>query len=584
MFKSLKAHFALAALAAIIAVPMTVQPVEAQAGERMRVMIPNLTPTDDTRDRFGERVADRTRDRLDLDRHVALSEREIDQAAREFDMRYRDLDCIGARQLAAQIGVGLVLCGQYHRDGEQLQVEMTAWTVPGQDELPMAAFNIPENQETEAAQRVVQDFQVLAEQIALLGWCTEAARSQNWSDAEDLCGRAVDAVPDSRAPRFHLGRAHLELGNYDQSLEHFQVLLEEDPRDEDVLENAGYSAAQLGLNDLARDYYTRYLEINPDNINVRVSIAHDLSTAGDPRGALDLLQEGLDNNPDHVGLLEQYGGSAFRAAMNLQRERPAAQDADAAQDPEVAALFREAIDALMRVVELDGEDADPAYVVNSVRAYLQLGEYEDALATAEQGIQVFTGHAGLWSELATAANRVGDNARAVEALERALEINPELPNARARMGNYYLAAGQVDEALSALHAAAEAGERTPDQLVSAIVSRAWNDHLNPEQDIPEGIRLMAAAKEFDVTPEMREQMNFFHGYGLIRHGANVEAPGTVESARQALPLFREALENFQNARDYGERTSGVDIANFIENAEQFIERQERIIERDGSRR
>jgi tetratricopeptide (TPR) repeat protein len=582
MFNNLRAHFVLAALAAILAIPMTVQSADAQ--ERLRIMIPDLTPTDDTRERFGERVADRTRDRLDLARHVAMSQRDIDRAARDFDMRYGDLGCIEAFQLAAQLGVPLVMCGEYRRDGEQILVEASFFTVPAREELPIPPFHVAENQETQAAERLVADFEVLAGEIALIGYCAEQARSQNWTQALDVCGRAAEAVPDARMPRFQLGRAHAELENYQEALDQFQTLLENDPGDDEVLEHAGFNAAQLGETELARDYYSRYLTINPDNVDVRVKVAYDMSRAGDPLGALDLLREGLETNPDHLGLLEQYGTSAFRAALNLQGERPATQDADATQDPEVAELFREAIDALMRVVEVEGEDAQPLYVVNSVRAYMQLGEYDEAIRTADRGVEIFPDNADIWSERATAANRAGQTSEAVASLERALEINPDLQRANTRMGTYYLESGQIDNAIRSLRAAADAGEQGPDALAGIILSRAWNDHINPQNNLPEGIRLVEAAKEFDVSPEFREQLNFFHGYGLFRRGEQVEAPETVESARQALPIFREAKAQLEAARGHGQRNPGLNIAQFIENSEIFIERQERIIERGGNRR
>ena len=583
MFKSLRAHITLAAMAAIVTIPLAVEPVEAQAGGRMMVVVPHMEATDDTRARFGERVADRVRDRLDLDRHVALSQRDIDRAARDFDMRFNDLNCIFARQLAPQMDAGIVMCGTYRTEDGQVRVETSFWTVPQGEELTLEPFHVAENQETEAAERIIEGFQVLADQVALLDWCAAETRSDNWSQAQDYCSRALAAVPDARAPRFNLGRAEMNLGNYQESLELFQGIIENDPNDDDALEYAGYSAAQIGENDLARDYYLRFLEMNPDNVNVRIRVAHDLASAGDPRGAMDLLEEGLEQEPDHVGLLEQYGSNAFRAGRQLEDMRPAAQDADGAQDPEVAELYREASRALMRVVEIEGAEANPTYVVNAVRAHLQLGEYDEALRVARMGTEIFGENAAVWSEQATAANRAGNTDLAVRSLERALEINPELANARSRMGTYYLEAGQVDDAIDALRAAEQAGERESDALARIVLGRAWNNHLQPEQDIAEGIRLLERAKEFDVSQNLREELNFFHGYGLFKRGEQVEAPETVESARQALPIFRAAKEQLEAARPHGQRNPSLNLGQFLENADIFIERQERIIERGGRR-
>lgn len=583
MFKSLRAQIVLAALAAIFTIPVVAQSAEAQAGDRMRVLVPHMQATDGSDEDFGKRVSERVRDRLDLDRHVAIDDDEVDDAAREFDMRFDDLNCIFSRQLAPQVGAGIVMCGEYQSEGEQVQVQVRFITIPEGAELSIESFAVADDQETEAAERIVSEFQVLAEQIALISYCDVEARSGNWTQARDYCSRAVEAVPDTRGPRFNLGEAEMELGNHEVALEQFQILLERDPGDDDALERAGYSAAQLGQSDVAFDYYSRYLEINPDNVNVRANVAYELASSGDPRGAMDLITEGLEAEPDNLGLLEQYGSYAFRAARDLQNQRPASQDADQAQDPEVVELYREATGALMQVVEAEGAEANPIFVVNSVRAHIQLGEYDEALRVAGIGTDIFTDNADVWSERAVAANRAGETDTAITSLERAIELNPELPNARSRMAQYYLSADRIDEAVEALMAAAAAGERSPDELAQTLLQRAFNDHINPQEDLLEGARLLDLAKELEVTDPMRHQLNFFHGYAIYQHAIPVEAAETVESAQAALPLFQEAQGYFQAAEPGYAQNQSWNLPQILEAVDQYIDRQERIIERGGRR-
>lgn len=585
MIGTLRAHIIAATVASFFLVPVLPQAVEAQVGSRFRVMVPNLAPEDDTRDRFGQRVANNVRDLFDLDRHIAMTEREIDQAARDFDLRYRDLDCITARQLAAQIEVPLVMCGYYQSVGDELSVTASFFTVPEGEEFPITAFTIPENDERGAANRILEEFQALDQQIQNIAWCQQEFGSNNWEGALNYCSTAVELSPESEQARFALAITYRELNDFESSLEHLEHLLDGDPYSESYLENAAWVAAQIGDRDRSREYYTRYLEQNPENVQVRITVAHELAQAGDPYGAMSLLEEGMEQQPDNVDLHERFGSYAFRAALDRQQAQPqpVAQDSDAPRlDPEVAELFRTAVASFEFVLEERGSETQANYVVNLIRAYRQLGEVENAIRLGQRGAEYFPQNAQIQSNLANAYNEAGQIDEAIAALERALEIDPDLPDARTRQGNFLLQAGDVDRAIESLKAAEAAGERESDQLASMIFQHAYSTYVQPQENVQRGVALIEEAKTFDVSTEFREQLHFFHGYALLRHGEAVQEPNTLESARAALPIFQRAREMVQAGAGHAQRT-GQDINGLLEPINVYIEIQEAIIQREGRR-
>jgi tetratricopeptide (TPR) repeat protein len=567
----------------LLALPALVapQPVQAQDGSRFRVMVPKMQPTDGTRERFGERVAERVRDRIDLDTHVGMSGRDMDRAAREYDMRGNDLDCLGARQLASLVEVQLVMCGEYAQAGDQLQVSARFYTVPGGEEYTIEPFMARENDENGATAMILERFEALVERVQVVGYCGTAYASSDWNRALEQCTRAVALAPESPSAKIALAGTHMELGNFEESLALFQQVLAVDEYNSDVLLNAGYASAQLGETEQARGYYTRYLDINPGSASVRQSVAYDLAQSGDVEGAMAFVAAGLEENPDDVGLLEAYGSYAFRTALERQGMAPVSQDGE--MDPEIAALFREASETLMQVVELEGAESNPSYVVNAIRAYLQLNEPDVALRTAERGLEIFPEAANIWLEKGTVHNRLEQVDQAVASLERAMEIDPNVPNIRARMGNYLVQAGRLDDGLPYLKQAIEAGEQTADQVANTIFADAHSNGIRDNQNLAYGIeRIQLAKNELAVSTEFRQQLDFWHGYALFQQAIRAQEPSNVQSARATRPQFVRAKELLQAGQPYVQRTNVIGNFNeFIGNVDTYIEIQDAIIRRGG---
>ncbi len=588
MFDRLSVSLVVAAVAAFLLVPLMPQAVEAQ--ERARVMVPDLQPTDDSRDRFGENVAEYVRDLIDLERHVAMSERDIDQAAREFDLRYRDLDCTTARQLASQIDVPLVLCGEYYTsDDGEYTMEARFYTIPALEEFEVAPLSLYYRDEEQAARHILAAFERTSEQVLAIGLCQSERASANWEQAVQYCTRALELAPESEQARHSLAVSYFESEQWEDALHELEVLLEDDPRNDDLLNRAGYASAQMGDADAAREYYAAYLEINPDNVAVRLTIAFDLAQeAGDYYGAMTLLEQGMEQEPDNVELNEAFGMYAFRAALNLQDldPSPVAQDSDQPRvSAEVAELYRTAIEALDFVIEERGAEARVTHAVNIMRAYRQLDELENALEIGNRARDIFPGEARLHGQLAGVHNEMGNTDEAIAALERAMELDPdgtEVSSPWTRMGNFLLDAARPEEAIEAFHHAQEHQEQQPDQLASMIFSHAYGSYIQERTNIQRGVDLIEEAKEFNVSTEFREQLNFFHGYALMRLGEQIQQPQTLETARQSLPIFQRAREMVQAGEGHAQRT-GQSVAGLLDPIDQYIEIQEAIIAREGRR-
>ncbi len=567
----------------LLTVPFAHQYAEAQAGGRMQVLVANLTPTGEADDDFGQDLADELRDLIDLDTHVAMSDDDIDDAARQYDMRLDDLNCLLSQQLATEIEVPMVFCGSYEQSGETVEYTAQFITIPGLEQFAVAPQTLTVEDIDVATAHIMEFFEATIDMVSQIAFCGMEYNSSNWQGAIEYCSRAVNLAPESNEARAALARTYLELEQYRESLDHFEILLESDPFDTNSLESAGYVASQIGENEAARDYYARYLELNPENVAIRMRVAFDLAQTGDNVGAMGLLEAGLEQDPENVDLHEQYGSMAVRAAVSLQALSPQPQPGDSSGPPpldsEVADLFRRAVHSLTRVLEAQGSETSSTYVGNVMASHIALGQLDEALALGAQGIEYFPDDAQVRSQLANAYNQAGDVDQAISTLEAALAIDPDLANANARIGQWLLAVDRVEEAGEAFSAAVAAGEQPADVLANQIFGYGYNEKDQGAGDFNGAVEAYDVARELDISPALQSQISFFHGYARYRQAEAANQPNTLESAQASLPIFREALAQFNQAGDYGQANPGSNLGQFIAGTNTYIEIQEGIIAR-----
>ena len=558
-------------LGTLLALPFTTQPVEGQAAGRMRVLVANLTPAAGGNTDFGEDLANELRDQIDLPTHVALSDDDIDDAAREYGMRLDGLDCNTAQQLAVEIEVGMVYCGEYTQNGTQVEFASRFIAIPSMSQFQVAPTSVAAEDIPGATSHVMTFFQTTIEKVTQVASCLMEYNSANWNEAVTDCGRATEVAPEALEARSALASAYLELEQYNEALTQLEVLLEADPFNMVALEAAGFAATQVENREAARDYYLRYMELNPTDIGVRIRVAADLAERGDNLGGMQVLEDGITQNPDNLELHEQYGSMAARAAIEAQGAL-----AGAPITPEIQDMYRKAITSLTLIIDRFQAEAPPEYVGMVTAAHVQLGEIPQAIAMGERGLQLYPQDASVRVQVATAYAEAGQIDQAVDTMAEAIAIDPNLPNAYVRMGQWLLEADRVPEAGEAFLQAAQKGEQPAENLASMIFAHGATVKDQQQGDLRGAAEAFEIAKQFEISPLLLSQINFFHGYALFRIGEAAQQASTVESAQATIPIFREALVLFNGAQEYG---AARQLDQLIAAANQMVLIQESIIAR-----
>ena len=453
------------------------------------------------------------------------------------------------------------------------------WDIQGSESFPIEAFAATKDDRELAAQSIYEQFERYSTTVRSAAICNDYYASQQWDNALRNCDESLSLNPNQIGTRYLRGRILYEMERMDESLGELETVIEANPFHEDALQLAGYISAVSEQDDKARDYYSRYLDINPGNAAIRMRIAYELAQAGDPVGAMDFIQVGLDVDTENVDLHEQYGGFAFSAALDIQQEAAldAQNDADAVA-PEAVGYYREAISSYEKVFEAKGADTPVGHLANVVSAYIQLEDLDNAITMSERVLETHGEEDRLWILYADGLQRADRLDEAITALDRVMEINPDHPSAALRQGNWLIQASRLQDAVVVLSRASEGNPAQAEQAGRMIFAEAYQNGYQ-QNNFQYTVDGMVAGKQIpNLGEEMLHQMNFCHAFSLYRKAVVEQEPNTLQSAQTTLPAFQQALQLLGDVGGYPSSVN-LNLTELQGNVGTYIEIQEAIIKR-----
>lgn len=552
----------------------------AQDMGRYRVLIPNFEPHGGADKGFGEDAAKELRTLINtLATHQPIEKKEIEQSLKKFKMKMDELDCIRTRQLASQMNAQVALCASYDEQDGQYVVRAEFWDVGSSESFEVAPTTVGRKEGQAAARHVFDDFDGYVQQVRFAQFCVDYAQSRQWDDALRTCDSALELNPGAVGTRYQRARILYEMNRYPEALAELGKVLDINEFHEDALQLAGYVSAKEGDDDQALAYYSKYLELSPGNATVRMKIAYELAQAGDPHGAMQLIQEGLDVDAENVDLWEQFGGYAFAAALDINQKASVGAENGGGVAPEAEGYFRRAIEAYQKVFAAKGPDTPLGHLKNIVAAYIQLDDLDQAIAMSEKALETHPREDQLWSIYADALQRSGRVDQAITALDRVKEINPAYPNVSLRQGSWLIQAGRIQDAVAVLKDAVAGSSEQADVAARLIFADAYQNGVQKErfQYAVDGI--MAAKELPSLSSGMMSQLNFWHGYALYMSGVKEQEPNTLATAKATLPKFQQALEFFRKGKEYADTQPSITLSQFLANADTYIQIQQAIIKR-----
>jgi tetratricopeptide (TPR) repeat protein len=556
----------LAAGALLVASATPVHAQQAVSG-RMRVLVPPFVNAAGGQSKMGEKIADRLKKQLnELPTHAPADDGEVKKQIKKYGLNEKEMSCVQWRQLMQYVNAELTLCGTI--DESTNAVNATFHSSKG------TSFEVPQfaaQSDEQVAQQVVQSFRTYARQLELVVYCNDYIQSQNWQAALDNCNQAVELNPRSVDAHYMRGSALTNLDKPEEALAAYQKVLELDPMHGDALLAAGILAAKLNRQDLSKKYFHEYLALNPGNIEVTLKVATDLANAGDPEGALALVEEiAKDDAPTTV--FEYAGHFAVNAAIKKKEDTgPGAGDAALAQAKE---LFRKGAQHYEKVLAR-GDSVSPEVRQRLIIAYAESGDNAKALAAAERATAAQPNDASIWFAYATALREAKRVDEAMKALDRVAQIDPKYPNVSRTRGLLLMDAGRTQEAVAAIKAAAAAGELDESQVETLAQQMAGvtGNRLVNQGKHDEAVVYFRAARDLGKSQRTIGMANLLEGFSLVKQaetliGASVARP-TAAAARKAKPLLERAKILLEGAGGYTDQASN--RALLLQQVGQFLE-------------
>ncbi len=589
-------HAGLLTTGAVVAASLFGLPATALAqdagGGRAKVLVVPIEAERGVDDDFGRKVAEEVRDRLaDLATLTAIEEDAVEDELDRLKLDEDDLGLVQWRQLAGRLDADLLLAGTVSRSSGGFSFNVSFIDARTGDSSPIPEFSVQDDGgdgEEEAATQIMQAMEGQVEYQRALLFCADYLGSEQYEDARRNCQQALDHNPNSMQARYLMGRVHMGQEEWAEAKEHLDAVIEANPAEIDALNSLAYTEAQLGNRERSLELYREYLGFNPDDPSVRMQIAYDLAQAGDYDGAIDLLEEGVARDSTNADMWRFLGDVSLNKGTTADvqmTEAPGdgqdgaigdATQATTAASGEIANedAIRRAIEAYQKVLEIRGADTDPQILKNVVAAYLQLGDIEEAARFAEQAEEQLPEDASLRSLKADVRARNGDYAGAVEAMNEALELNPDLRRGLAKRGFFKLSAGNEEGAMEDLRAAVEGGE-DPEVVTGQLLSRGYNDHYKNGR-YERAIELFEVATEFAEPGPTLQQLYFFIAASHYQIGVEIDQNNrndACQPARRALNRFQQVAPNLSRAGN----TQPEIQAQMRQTTEEFIYREQAIL-------
>jgi tetratricopeptide (TPR) repeat protein len=196
--------------------------------------------------------------------------------------------------------------------------------------------------------------------LSILSW----KQTAHWRDTETLWRHTLAVTPDSDVAHAGLGGMLFVRGQIDESIEHYERALR--LRDGNVAAHFGLGRALAAKHktDAAIFHFQKALSIQPDFIAASNDLGVQLASKGEINDAITAWRQTLSFDPDNADALN-----------NIAWVRATAADAELRDG-------REALDLSRRAIRNGGEN--PVVLRTLAAAYAELGQFADAIATAER--------------------------------------------------------------------------------------------------------------------------------------------------------------------------------------------------------
>lgn len=173
--------------------------------------------------------------------------------------------------------------------------------------------------------------------------------------------------------------------------------------------------------------FKKALELDPDSIQLRIEFAHTLVRSGEVSEAVSMVEKAIEKDPDSVAA-HYFLGQLYSNYHGGQTK-----------------LSEKAIVELNRVIELDPDHAEALFQLGDL--YLRRHEHRKAAPVLARLVELRPGLVEAYFQHARALMGLGDPAGAIQALEKARNVQKDHYEVIRFLGGLYEQTGRPDRAV-----------------------------------------------------------------------------------------------------------------------------------------
>ncbi|MDQ3440071.1 MAG: tetratricopeptide repeat protein [Planctomycetota bacterium] len=326
----------------------------------------------------------------------------------------------------------------------------------------------------------------------LLSLARDQYGTGNFDKSRQTTDEALALDPKNVGLRILAAKLAIEQGRLEQAESELKVARAAAPKNAEADYLSGVIYQRWQKPETASNFYKAASDKAPAELAYIMARAEMLVAMEQPADALKLLESKV-NYFEHSATIRTAVGQLlvqqhrYKEAVDMLRQASIlATDDMAIREHLALAMFyagqyREAADAMNRLMKKD-DYADRADLLAALgECQLQLGQYREARATLETATQRDPSSAGVWLSHAKAAMQLNDVKRAEVSLRKALAIAPENSEAHLMLGYMRLRQNRFVEALPAFRKASALDQT--DTVSLCMVGYALERMGKPDQAI-----------------------------------------------------------------------------------------------------
>ena len=211
-------------------------------------------------------------------------------------------------------------------------------------------------------------------------------------------------------------------GDYEKAIDAFNLVLENDNNNPNVLNNIGLCYSKLAKDDLASEYFIKTLSFNPKSVQTYINLADVYYRNRNIVEAINLLENGVTIMPQEIALKH------YLSRFYVEDCR-----------------YDLAMDQLFEILEIDEDNVDAYWDLGNIQ--FELGDYDSAVENYENVLEKVTENSVLYYQTAIAYEANDNVDKAISNHLKAIACNENFHPSYKKLGILFMARNDNESAI-----------------------------------------------------------------------------------------------------------------------------------------